>query len=69
VTNFEDVYHPNIETETTVSDRTALFVAEGDGKLAWSVASHSVDPTSADQFRNFVANRVVSPLKKERLIC
>ena len=69
VTNFEDVYHPGYtETETTVSVRTDLLVPEGDGKLVWSITSQSVDPTSADQFRNSVADRVVSQLKKERLI-
>jgi hypothetical protein len=69
VTNFEDVYHPGYtETETTVSVRTDLLVPQGDGKLVWSVTSQSVDPTSADQFRNSVADRVVSQLKKERLI-
>jgi len=69
VTNFEDVYHPGYtETETTVSVRTDLLVPQGDGKLVWSVTSQSVDPTSADQFRNSVVDRVLSQLKKERLI-
>jgi hypothetical protein len=69
VTNYEDVYHPGYtETETTVSVRTDLLVPEGDGKLVWSITSQSVDPTSADQFRNSVADRVVSQLKRERMI-
>jgi hypothetical protein len=69
VTSYEDVYHPGYtETETTVSVRTDLILPEGDGKLVWSVTSQSVDPTSADQFRNSVADRVVSQLKKERMI-
>jgi hypothetical protein len=69
VTRYEDVYHPGYsETETTVSVRTDLLIPQEDGKLVWSVTSRLVDPTSADQFRNAVAGRVVSELRKERLI-
>ncbi len=69
VTRYEDVYHPGYsETETSVSVRIDLLIPREDGKLVWSVTSRSVDPTSADQFRNAVADRVVSRLRKERLI-
>jgi hypothetical protein len=66
---YEDVYHPGYtETETTVSVRTDLLVPQEDGKLVWSVTSQEVDPTSADQFRNSVAEAVVRQLQKERII-
>ena len=69
VTRYEDVYHPGYsETETTVSVRTDQLIPQEDGKLVWSVTSQSVDPTSAAQFRNAVAGRIVSQLRKARLI-
>jgi hypothetical protein len=69
VTNYQDVYHPGYtETETTLSVRTDLLLPQADGKLVWSVTSQAVDITSFDQFRNSVADRVVSQLKKERMI-
>jgi hypothetical protein len=69
VIRYEDVYHPGYsETETTLSVRTDLLVPRQNGKLVWSVTSQSVDPSSADQFRNSVAGRVAGLLKKERLI-
>lgn len=69
VTNYEDVYHPGYtETETVISVRTDLLVPREDGKLVWSVTSAAVDPTSRDEFRNSVADRVASQLRKDRLI-
>jgi hypothetical protein len=69
VVRYEDVYHPGyVETETTASVRTDLLVSQEDGKLVWSVTSQSVDPTSVEQFRNSVADRVASLLKKGRFI-
>lgn len=67
VTHYEDVYYPGYtETETTVSVRTDLLVPKEDGKLVWSVTSQTVDPTSADQFRNSVADGVVRQLQRDR---
>jgi hypothetical protein len=69
VTNYENVYHPGYaETETVISVRTDLLVPREDGKLVWSVTSGAVDPTSRDEFRNSVADRVASQLRKDRLI-
>jgi hypothetical protein len=69
VTRYQDVYYPGYsESEVTVSVRTDLLIPDGDGKLVWSVTSQAVDPTSADQFRSSVADRVVSQLAKKRLI-
>jgi hypothetical protein len=69
VTRYEDVYHPGYtEIDTTVSVRTDLLVPREDGKLVWSVTSQSVDPASADQFRNSVANGVAKQLKKNKII-
>jgi len=69
VTNYEDVYHPGYtETETVISVRTDLLVPREDGKLVWSVTSAAVDPTSRDEFRSSVADRIASQLKKSRLI-
>jgi hypothetical protein len=69
ITHYEDVYHPGYtETETSVSVRTDLLIPQEDGNLVWSVTSQSVDPTSADQFMNSVADRVASQLKKDRFI-
>jgi hypothetical protein len=69
VTNYEDVYYPGYtESETTLSVRTDLLVPQEDGKLVWSVTSGAVDPTSRDEFRNSVADRVASQLRKDRLI-
>jgi hypothetical protein len=69
VTHYEYIYHPGYtETETAVSVRTDLLVPQEDGKLVWSVTSQAVDPTSADQFRSSVADRVADQLQKRRLI-
>lgn len=69
VTNYENVYHPGYaETETVLSVRTDLLVPREDGKLVWSVTSAAVDPTSRDDFRSSVADRVASQLRKDRLI-
>ncbi len=69
VTRYVDVYHPGYtESETTLSVRTDLLVPQEDGKLVWSVTSESVDPTSAQDFRESVADRVVSQLRKSKFI-
>jgi hypothetical protein len=69
ITHNEDVYHPGYtETETSVSVRIDLMVPQGDGKLIWSVTSQSIDPISADQFRNSVTDRAVSLLKKRHIV-
>jgi hypothetical protein len=69
VTRYEDVYHPGYsDTETTVSVRTDLLVLREDGKMVWSITSQAVDPTSADQFRSSVAERIANQLKKGRYI-
>jgi hypothetical protein len=69
VTRYESVYHYGYtETETSVSVRTDLLVTQEDGKLVWSVTSQSVDPTSVDQFRSSVADRIADQLKKEQFI-
>ncbi len=69
VTNYEDVYHPGYtETETVLSVRTDLLVTGRNGKLVWSVTSAALDPTSRDEFRSSVADRVASQLRKDRLI-
>ena len=69
VTNYEDVYHPGYaETETILSVRTDLLVPRENGKLVWSITSGAVDPTSHNEFRSSVADRVASQLRKNRLI-
>lgn len=69
VTHWEDVYHEGYtETETTLSVRVDLHVPIDDGKLVWSVTSKTVDPTSAEDFRSSVADRVASQLKKKQFI-
>lgn len=69
VTHWEDVYHEGYtETETTLSVRVDLHVPIDDGKLVWSVTSKTVDPTSTEDFRSSVADRVASQLKKKQFI-
>jgi len=69
VTRWEDVYHEGYsETETTLSVRVDLLLSQDDGKLVWSVTSMTVDPTSAEDFRSSVADRVASQLKKNQYI-
>jgi hypothetical protein len=69
MTHYEDVYHPGYtEMETAISVRTDLLVPREDGKMVWSVTSQSVDPTSPDQFRSSVGDRIASQLKREGFI-
>lgn len=69
VTRYDSVYHPGYtDTSTVVSVRTDLLLAREDGRLVWSATSKSVDPASAEEFRNAVADKVAGQLRKSRLV-
>ena len=69
VTYYEDIYYPGyIEADSTISVQTDLMAPDDDGKLVWSATSEAIDPSSADQVRHAVAEKVASLLKKDRLI-
>lgn len=69
VTRYETVYHPGYtDTSRVVSVRTDLLLAQEGGRLVWSATSKSIDPASAQQFRNAVADEVADQLTKARLI-
>jgi hypothetical protein len=69
VTYYEWIYHPGYtETDSTISVRTDLLAPNDGGKMIWSVTSEAIDPSSPDQVRKAVAERIEKLLKKERLI-
>ena len=69
VTRWVAVYHPDyIETQTQVSVRTDLLLAQENGRLVWSATSEEIDPSSADQFRSSVADLVMDKLAKDRIV-
>lgn len=69
VIRYETVHHPGYtDTSKVVSVRTDLLLAEEDGRLIWSATSKSVDPGSAEQFRNAVADIVAGRLKQAGLV-
>jgi hypothetical protein len=69
VTHYVNVYHPGYtETQTEVSVRTDLLLAQEEGRLVWSGTSEEIDPASADQFRSSVADLVMDKLTKTSLV-
>jgi hypothetical protein len=69
VTRYESVYHPGYtETQTQVSVRTDLLLAQENGRLVWSGTSEEIDPSSHDQFRHSVADLVMDKLVKDRIV-
>jgi len=69
VTYYETIYHPGYtETDSIISVRTDLMAPNNGGKLVWSVTSEAIDPSSPDQIRRALAERIEKLLKKERLI-
>jgi hypothetical protein len=69
VTRYVNVYHPGYtETQTEASVRTDLLLAQEEGRMVWSATSVEIDPGSADQLRNSVADLVMDKLRKTRLV-
>jgi hypothetical protein len=69
VTRWAAVYHPDyIETQTQLSVRTDLLLAQENGRLVWSATSEEIDPSSADQFRKSVAELVTDELIKVHFV-
>jgi hypothetical protein len=69
VTHWVNVYHPGYtESQTEVSVRTDLLLAQEEGRLVWSATSVEIDPASGDQFRSSVADLVMDKLTKTRLV-
>jgi hypothetical protein len=65
VTRWAVVYHPDyIETQTQLTVRTDLLLAQENGRLVWSATSTEIDPSSPDQFRKSVAELVIDKLIK-----
>ncbi|MGB8657729.1 MAG: hypothetical protein WCE90_08095 [Candidatus Zixiibacteriota bacterium] len=69
VTRYLTVYHPGYtDSQTVVSVRTDLLLAQENGRLVWSATSEEIDPSSADQFRKSVADLVMDKLAKQRIV-
>jgi hypothetical protein len=68
-TYYQDVYHPPYTvTQSVFSVRTDLSLPQEGGKLVWSGTSEQIDPSSPDQFRKSVADRVMDRLSKAHLV-
>jgi hypothetical protein len=69
VTYYDTIYHPGFtESQTVVSVRTDLLLAQKEGSMVWSATSKRIDPASHDQFRNSVADIVTAQLMKDSLV-
>jgi hypothetical protein len=68
-TNYLTVYHPAYtETLSQVSVRTDLLLVPENGQMVWSGTSEEIDPSSPDQFRKSVAERVIDELMKVHFV-
>ena len=69
VTRWAVVYHPDyVETQTQLTVRTDLLLAQENGRLVWSATSTEIDPSSPDQFRKSVAELVIDKLIKVHFV-
>jgi hypothetical protein len=69
VTYYENVYHPAYtESQAVFSVRTDLLLPQEGAKLVWSGTSKEIDPSSPDQLRKSVADRVMDQLSKAHLV-
>jgi hypothetical protein len=68
-TYYANIYHEGYtETDSLISIRTDLLATKDGGKMIWSVTSQALNPSSREQIRIEVAEKVEALLKKKKLI-